>query len=236
MEQVIVSRIYSQALKGNLVFLSASFPSEQGHPDFFKSARPFDITDAVVATARAVFGATGGLVFGGHPTISPLILSVGRDFLDEFPKENRPFVHVCQSGFYEAKIPEETRKLKDEGIGEIYLVPAIDNDREKSLWEMRNRMIGTQPVAGIFIGGMEGVYQAGSDFSEFALFKKLCPGRPIYPVGSAGGASRILLNRILEHEEPLEWRYKQITPEDLRKPTPYSVLMSRVVSDIIAQL
>lgn len=236
MEHAIVPRIVSQSLKGKLIFLSASFPSKQRDPADFRLARPFEITDAILAATRAIFEVTGGLVFGGHPTISPLVLSIGRDFLNEFPKEERPFVHIYQSEFFEGKIPEETLRLKDEGIGEIYMTPAMGNDREENLLEMRRRMLETKPIAGLFIGGMEGVYKAGSDTSEFALFKKFCPGRPIYPIGLTGGASQILLSRILKHEEPLQWRYKLIKTEDLQKPAPFSVLMSKVVSDIIAQL
>lgn len=237
MEQRIASRIYSDKLKGHFVFLSASFPASERGAEYYQTARPFEITDATIAATRAIFGASGKLVFGGHPTISPLLLSVGRDFSLDFPEQYWPFIHIYQSRLYENEVPEETLKLEQEGIGRIYWVPAVDRDAEKSLLLMRTKMLKTtQPIAGIFIGGMEGIYDVDVGESEFFLFKAICEGRPIYPIGAPGGASQLLLNRVLKGEERMVWRFKQITLEELSKPSAYAVLMRKIALDIIAQL
>ena len=63
------------ALGRRRVFLSASFPSGKRGTRF----EPFDpgaIADAVTAVARAVLVAKGRLLLGGHPTITPLVLTV----------------------------------------------------------------------------------------------------------------------------------------------------------------
>lgn len=236
MTQAILSRIYSKALTGRLVFLSTSFPKAERDTRFLSTARPFAIADAVIAAARAIFGAKGGIVFGGHPTISPLILSVARDYLGDFLEGERPYVHVYQSEFFKDDVPDETKRLVQEGMGVIHTTPAVKGDREKSLELMRYNMLETQPIAGIFIGGMEGVYSEGARASEFALFKEVRKGCPVYPIGGPGGASRILLERLLGDRETMTWKYKVIDIEDLAKPRPYTLLMRNIVSDIIAHL
>jgi len=235
MEQGIASRIYSDKLKGRFIFLSASLPAKERDTKYYQTARPFEITDAAIAAARAVFGARGKLVYGGHPTIAPLILSVGRDFSPDFPVEEWPFIHVYQSLLWEHQLPEETLQLEKEGIGQIHRIPAVDNDKRKSLLVMRTDMLKTEPVAGIFIGGMEGVYDPDDKESEFFLFKTICKGRPIYPVGTPGGASQILLSDVMSKPEAMEWKFKRITPEELSKPSPYAALMRKIVLDIMEQ-
>ena len=72
------------------VFLSASFPSgERGEK--FKPYDPSGIADAVSALARSVFASNGRLLFGGHPTITPLILMIASE------KQMRNSVDIYQS-------------------------------------------------------------------------------------------------------------------------------------------
>lgn len=230
----ITSRVYSDLLHGRSVFLSASFPSIDRPSEYYKSARPFDISDAALEAARAVFGSRGKLVSGAHPTIVPLILSVGRDFLEEFSDKDRPLVHVYQSKFF-GDIPQETRLLASEGIARIFRTEAIDNDREKSLFVMRKEMLREceETIAGaILIGGMEGVYSRERQTSEFHLFKMMCSGRPIYPIGSTGGAARLLLDDLISGSQRLDWPFQQVNFENLLHPTSYAVLMRKLVLDM----
>ena len=235
MSKVLAPRKYSDELRGKSVFISASFPSEERETEYFRTAKPFEITDATIAAARAIFGAGAELVFGGHPTISPLILSVGRDFIDEFPEERRPFIHIYQSERFKSEIPAETIQFVQEGIGKIYWMPEVQGDQEKSNFQMRIAMLQSGPVAGIFIAGMGGVYKEGVEDSEFHLFRTFCKGRPIYPIGTVGGASQILLERILKHTEPMDWRFPRLRLEDLAEEKVYSVLMKKIALDIIEQ-
>lgn len=233
--QVVASRIYSDKLRGKWVFISASFPAPDRAPEYFKGANPFRITDAIIAAARAIFGATGGVLFGGHPTISPLILSVGREFLSDFDEKQRPYVLIFQSELFSEEIPNETRALANEGIGKIEWVPAVPGDREGSLNRLRAAILQRGPVAGIFIGGMEGVYREGDSRSEFYMFRDICKGRPIYPLGTTGGASEILLQKLAEKKERIGWKWSHVKFEDLARPVAFNTTMRKVVEDIIAQ-
>src|SRR5205823_12719237 len=63
------------------VFLSASFPSRERSARFFESADPNEITQALVAACRAVLSASGRIVFGGHPSVTPLVMMVAEEYL-----------------------------------------------------------------------------------------------------------------------------------------------------------
>lgn len=61
-------------LAGRAVFLSASVPSGDGANQYRRIPQAFArIEEAALRVAGAVFNAGGTLVFGGHPSISPLI-------------------------------------------------------------------------------------------------------------------------------------------------------------------
>jgi len=125
--------------------------------------------------------------------------------------------------------------LEREGIGKIIWVKSENNNREHDLRKLRVKMLTEKkPIAGVFIGGMDGVYDAKSDSDEFHLFMQICEGKPIYPIGTTGGASRALLTYVWEHQQLLKsWNYSVMKLEELSQPTPYSTLTKKIVLDII---
>src|SRR5262249_59078396 len=56
--------------EGDVIFLSASVPIREG---WAEDAQPAEIEEAIVSIARAVFARNGRLLFGGHPSVSPLV-------------------------------------------------------------------------------------------------------------------------------------------------------------------
>lgn len=169
-------------LNNHHVFLSASFPSGV-RARAFPPADPAAVTDAVTAVARAVLGANGRLVFGGHPTITPLVLLVAASR----GSQNR--VDVFQSQWFEHEIPEETLRLEELGFGRIHWTGA-GASLAASLQTMREEMFTqAQPVGAVFIGGMEGI------LDEWELFTRLAAGRPRLPVATPGGAAAQLVEQ-----------------------------------------
>ncbi len=164
------------------VFLSGSFPSgERGRQ--FEPFDPGGIADAVSACARAVLTGGGTLVFGGHPTITPLVLLIAAEL------QLREKVHIYQSRWFADRITEETRRLEALGLGLIHWTDASAT-LEQSLELLRHSMLTEhQFLAGTFIGGMEGI------ISEYLTFLDLRPGVPALPVGAPGGAARMLVDR-----------------------------------------
>ena len=163
-------------LAGHHVFLSASFPSgERG-----QEVEPYDasaVADAVTAIVRAVLWRGGRLVFGGHPTITPLVLMIAKEL------EVRDAVDIFQSRWFEAHLTQETRMLAELAVGTIHWTPQRAT-LEDSLVEMRTEMLNYSALAGaIFVGGMSGIWQ------EYDLVGIICPGVPRIPVAGPGGAA-----------------------------------------------
>lgn len=162
------------------VLLSASFPSGVRGERF----TPYDadaVADAVTALVGAVLAANGRLVFGGHPTITPLVLRVAADH------DAREAVDVYQSDEFRNRITEPTRALERQGFGRIIATPDV-GDLQRNLALMRREMIGSSPeiVAALFIGGMEGILE------EFDGVADLRPSVPRLPLVAPGGAAALL--------------------------------------------
>ncbi len=178
----------SGSLRDKKVFLSASIPDpERWAGDF----APLEITDAVVALAKAVIAAGGHLVTAAHPTIAPLLLYVAAEM--DGVKDR---ITVYQSELFGEMLPTATRRFEADGIGTLIWTPATEGDRpqlghcDASLRVMRETMLSqSQPSAAVFIGGMEGIHH------EFDLYRELVPGRPVYAAGAPGGAARSLAAR-----------------------------------------
>jgi hypothetical protein len=163
-------------LERHNVFLAASFPSGERAEE----VQPFDplaIADAVSALARAVFVAEGRLVFGGHPTVSPLVLQIAGEL------DHKEVVDIYQSGWFGDRIPSETMRLVELGFGTIHWTDRRDT-LDASLSDMRKHMFEeSHPIGGVFIGGMSGL------FEEFELFKQYLPGVLCVPLARPGGAA-----------------------------------------------
>ena len=164
-------------LGGMHLFLSASFPSgERG-----QRYEPFDpgaIADAVTAVVRAVLVADGKLLFGGHPTITPLVLMVAKEL------DRKEAVDVFQSSWFEDQMTPETDALEQAGHGQIHWTPR-SSSKEQSLHAMREQMLrhDCALAAGVFVGGMEGVVEEHEQFVEYR------PGVPRVALRGPGGAA-----------------------------------------------
>ena len=221
MPLVVEEMIQSGELGKRWVFLSGSIPDPQRY------TRPFDafeITDAVVAVARSVFTSSGRLVCAVHPTIAPLLLSVGAEF--PIQSTDDPLLLVYQSQYFATALVAETRQLeRTPGLGRIVWTPAaeVPDERQRlegSLNIMRRRMLEeTDPIAAVFVGGMDGVAE------EFDLFTSLYPGRGVYPFAAPGGAAASLADRV---ESPLR--------HELATSRLYPYVMTLVVQDIVRAL
>jgi SLOG cluster3 family len=160
----------------NKIFLSASIPSTDRDKKFYETADIIAIRDAVRALAAVVIP-HAHLVWGGHPSITPLI----RYVMERMNSDLKQHVTLYQSFFFKDKFPDDNYSFENiihtESTGEL----------NSSIEIMRQRMLGDNEFkAGVFIGGMEGI------FNEYDLFKSLHPTALILPVASTGAASKIV--------------------------------------------
>lgn len=131
------------------VFLSASFP-EAARASESGPSYPADIATAAAATIEATLRSKARLLFGGHPTITPIVLSIAH-LLAAGPQ-----VVVYQSEYFRPQLTREVQRLvKVEGANMIFS-PAGEN-RASSLRNLRNEMLAEDIDVAFFVGGMSGI-------------------------------------------------------------------------------
>ncbi|HMV09413.1 MAG TPA: hypothetical protein PK325_07135 [Cyclobacteriaceae bacterium] len=158
------------------VFLSASIPYPDRDRKFYDTADIISIRDAVRALATVVIP-KAHLVWGGHPSITPLI----RFIVERMNVNLRNHVTLYQSLFFEEYFPS------DNFLFENIVLTERRGNREESLKLMRNKLIGENDFkVGIFIGGMEGIND------EYLIFKEKHPSALILPIASTGAAASFL--------------------------------------------
>jgi hypothetical protein len=195
-------------LKGMTIFLSASVPTVRRAEQYRRiEDAHFEIEQAVISLARAVFSESGQLVFGGHPAISPLVAMIAGEYRE--PRyaegsEEKPSapIRIFQSRAFEGFLPSDTLLMYQLGYATITWIDAAKNEKfdpnidykeppcPESLRIMREAMIGgTRPEAMVCIGGMEGVEREAEIFREFRAES------PIYVLERTGGASLLMAHR-----------------------------------------
>jgi SLOG cluster3 family len=166
------------------IFLSASIPLKERDEKYFNTADIIAIRDSVIALTTVVLP-NHRLIWGGHPSITPIIYHI----MQRLGLNIQEHVTLYQSLFFEKYFPEDNNKFQN--------VILTDNklEKEASLLLMRKRMFTENSfVAGIFIGGMEGIED------EFKLFRELQPQAFVLPIASTGAASQIVYDNYLSPE------------------------------------
>ena len=157
------------------IFLSASIPLQERDPQYIETADIIAIRDAVIALTTVVLP-HHRLIWGGHPSITPLIYYV----MERLNLNIQEHITLYQSRFFEKYFPEDNNKFEN-----IVFTDVVDNDREKSLLYMRHKMLDESEFsAGIFIGGMEGVEE------EYDMFIEKHPKALALPIASTGAAAK----------------------------------------------
>lgn len=177
------------------IFLSASVPLPERDSKYIDTADIIAIRDAVIALTTVVLP-HHRLVWGGHPSITPLVYYV----MEKLSLNIQDHVKLYQSRFFEKHFPEDNNKFKN-----VILTDIKDNDREKSLLHMRQRMLDEYEfVAAVFIGGMEGIEgdKEKNIDGEYKMFRDRHPGAVVLPIASTGAATKII--------------YDSVIPEDLK--------------------
>jgi hypothetical protein len=166
------------------IFLSASVPLPERNPKYYDTADIIAIRDAVIALATVVLPEYR-IIWGGHPSITPLIYYV----MQKLNVNIQDYVSLYQSLFFADKFPEDNDKFQNivftENMGDL----------GSSVMHMRKRMFSENDlVAGVFIGGMEGVE------AEFRMLRDFHPNALLLPIASTGAATKIVYETLLPNE------------------------------------
>lgn len=168
------------------IFLSASAPIPGR--EYYDSCSPFQIHTAVRTFLTLALGRRH-IVFGGHPSITPMVYAACKNF----GMEHNNCVTIYQSSFFKDEFPIENQSFAD-----IRLVPAEATVGE-SVEAMRLKMLTEWNFsAGVFIGGMGGILKEHKTFIEYH------PMAVIVPVRAPGGASADIPTDSKQHANIIE--------------------------------
>lgn len=183
----------------NAIFLSASIPTPGR--EFYGTADPLQIQLAIRALLALTLGRRH-IVFGGHPSITPMIAaacdSLGLQFLNS--------VTLYQSRFFAKDFPADNQRF-----GNKVLVEA-GADAKSSLESMRRTMFNSHAFDGaVFVGGMNGV------LDEYKLFHEINPQAAIVPLAQTGAAASELSKSLASaaHHDFSATNYTQRYIDDL---------------------
>jgi hypothetical protein len=233
--------------EGDIIFLSASVPYRKG---WVEDAKPAEIEEAILSIARAVFSRKGRLLFGGHPSISPLVAAVAGEYYPPDPHRTiRPVItfqsEYFRSSAFPGSIPDETWMLHRMGWSSIQWTAIVSDrgraDQALSLKTMREWMLlgpGTPaevvqaidlkpPKAMIAVGGMEGVRDETAMFLRHRWQWKVSPFPDVHLFSSCGGAAARLLEPSRKWLDQL-WPGATPDSEDLAILTQPSVTLHNV--------
>lgn len=219
-------------LQGLSVFLSASVPNRPGFPRNSEAATEID--EAVVSFTRAVLAERGVIVFGAHPSISPLVASVASEYVSPElhtapppevesigkPVRQGPRVVIYQSHAYDGYVPDKTWHMYRFGYADLVWCARQAGEtfepKEKkvqcphSLRYMRRKLFEMEsPAVMAAIGGMEGVLDEADLFLEYLHMRdQPPPPAPIYALETTGGAAGMLRTRVpsFVHQVEEEWK------------------------------
>lgn len=160
----------------NKVFLSASIPYPERDRKYYDTADIVSIRDSVRALATVVIP-KAHLIWGGHPSITPLI----RFVMERMNADLKKHITLYQSLYFEDKFPPDNFAF------ETVVLTDRKDTREESLSFMRSQLINENDFkVGIFIGGMEGIND------EYLIFRDKHPNALILPIASTGAAAKFL--------------------------------------------
>jgi hypothetical protein len=160
------------------IFLSASIPLPGR--EYYGTADPLMIHAAVRSFLALVLGRRH-LVWGGHPSITPMVSaaceSLGLQCFDA--------VTLYQSKAFVKEFLKENDKF-----ARLVLTPQ-EAEISQSLLTLRKAMLGSHEFDGaVFIGGMNGV------LDEYALFSEMHPTVPVVAVHRPGAAAADLAMKL----------------------------------------
>lgn len=163
------------------IFLSASVPLPERDAKYIETADIIAIRDAVIALTTVVLP-HHRIIWGGHPSITPLIYFV----MKRLRLNIQEHVLLYQSEIFKDRFHADNNKFENviltENLGDI----------PSSVKRMRERIFSENNFeAAIFIGGMEGIVD------EFNMFRKYHPDAILLPIASTGGATKIVYENLL---------------------------------------
>lgn len=155
------------------VFLSASVPNVgDDNYDYLR------IHDIVVTLTYEIIKRGGTLVFGGHPTITPIIQNVMEIMGFDRQSGIYPDIRLYQSKYFKEEYPLEVKLFPEKLLQETEIrgenIESGENSKQASLKYMRTRMIvddGIKFTSAVILGGKYEITPKDSGvWEEYEMF------------------------------------------------------------------
>ena len=182
-------RLAANALSGRRVLLSAAMPDSTDQDAASTTLVPFVVT---LVQALVELGAT--IVFGGHPSVTPLV----HEALVDVAREGSGGIELHQAQRWLADAPDV---VNDRNVFRTVRWHGDGKDVAADLAALRDGMLQPGLDAAVFIGGKvkEALTVPPGLVDEHRRFRSACPQAPAFVVGMARGAAL----ELLPHEPPL---------------------------------
>lgn len=175
------------------------------------------LIDAVSTLSKIIFDRGCSIIFGSHPTFTPLIMKMGEDRLGGARKEK---IKMYMSRFFQNMNSEEV--LNEYKRNTSFVMTETDTDMEKSLTKMREAMIKSSNASALLVIGGKTAHNGhtpGID-EEIKLAKEA--DIPVFIIGSAGGRAY----EVAAEYNKCEWKIGNWIPNGLQPSENEKLLIS----------
>lgn len=181
----LADRAAAGCLRGCRIFLSAAMPDESESEAAAHTLAPF-----VITFVQTVFSLGATVVFGGHPSITPMVHKA----IIDIAAEDSGAIELHQAKLWIRALPMEAKERRI--FGEICW-HGVGKDIGADLSALRSGMIGVDLDAAVFVGGkvIESKTKPPGLVLEYTRFRDCteCPNRPAFLLGLADGAAASLI-------------------------------------------
>lgn len=162
------------------IFLSASIPLPSRDAKYIETADIIAIRDAVIALTTVVLP-HHRIIWGGHPSITPLIYYV----MEKFDMNIQEHVKLYQSLWFKDIFPPDNNKFEN------IVFTKKEDSIPASIKLLREQMfLENEFSAAVFIGGMDGIED------EYRMFKEYHPEALLLPIASTGAATKLVYENL----------------------------------------
>lgn len=162
------------------IFLSASIPLPSRDAKYIETADIIAIRDAVIALTTVVLP-HHRIIWGGHPSITPLIYYV----MEKLDMNIQQHVKLYQSLWFKDVFSPDNNKFEN------IVFTKKEDSIPASLKLLREQMFSENEFfAAVFIGGMNGIED------EYKMFREYHPDVILLPVASTGAATKLVYDNL----------------------------------------
>ncbi|WP_026811123.1 SLOG domain-containing protein [Arenibacter latericius] len=162
------------------IFLSASIPLPSRDAKYIETADIIAIRDAVIALTTVVLP-HHRIIWGGHPSITPLIYYV----MEKLDMNIQEHVKLYQSLWFKDIFPPDNNKFEN------IVFTKKEDSIPASIKLLREQMFSENEFsAAVFIGGMDGIED------EYRMFKEYHPEALLLPIASTGAATKLVYENL----------------------------------------